>query len=68
MPTALKLELIRQALRWLAIFLATLGLPEPLLAFLGDPQTVNWVLAAIAYLVADTGWLASKITAARKGA
>ena len=59
-------ELLRQVLRWLGVYLATVGLPEPLAALVSDPQTVSLVAAAISYGLADTGWLMKKIRGARK--
>ena len=57
-------ELIRQGLRWLGVWLMTTGILPPYLAELvSDTGTTEFVIGAVAYALAETGWLASKIKA-----
>ncbi len=57
----LKLEFIRQGLRWLAIYLASVGLPKEYVALIGDPATVNLAAAIFSYGVAEIGWVWAKL-------
>lgn len=55
------LEMIRQILRWLAVYLVALGLPASIQPWFEHPETVAVVAAIVSYLLADTGWLVSKL-------
>lgn len=60
MKQSLILELVRQALRWLSIYLISVGLPEPLAVFVQDPELAAEIAAAITLSLADGGWLVVK--------
>lgn len=60
--TPFQLELLRQGMRLLGLFLVTVGLPQPIADWVGEPETVNLVAGLIVYAMADTGWLASLMT------
>lgn len=54
-------ELIRQALRWLGVYLMTAGvLPPELAALVDDAGTTEFVIGAVSYALADGGWLVAK--------
>jgi len=55
------MEIIRQCLRWLAVYLVALGLPASIQPLFEHPEAAAVVAAAISYLLADTGWLVSKV-------
>ena len=59
-PNPLALELIRQLLRWLGVWLMTVGVPEELAGLTTHEDFVFAVAGAIMYAVADTGWLVAK--------
>lgn len=55
-------ELVRQALRLIAMLLVTTQwLPAPVASLLEHPDTAALVSGIIAYVLAETGWLASKV-------
>ncbi|MGL5830021.1 MAG: hypothetical protein ACRC0L_10690 [Angustibacter sp.] len=54
------LELVRQLLRWLGVWLMTIGVPEELAGLTTHEDTVLGVAGFIMYLVADTGWLVAR--------
>ena len=54
------LELARQLLRWLSIWLISVGLPEPVAALLEHPEFVAQLAAAVSLSLADGGWLVVK--------
>lgn len=56
----LAMELIRQVLRWLGVWLMTIGVPESIAGLTTHEDAVLGVAGFIMYLVADTGWLAVK--------
>jgi hypothetical protein len=59
--TPLAMELIRQVLRWIGVYLMTIGLPGELGALFNDPATASLVAGGISYAIAETGWLAAKV-------
>ena len=56
----LVLEIIRQILRWLGVWLMTVGVPSELAALFDHPAAVDFVAGVILYAMADTGWLMAK--------
>ena len=63
----LTMELIRQALRWVGVWLMTTGLvPAEVAALFDDPETAAFVAGVVSYALAETGWLASKVKGAAK--
>ena len=60
MSASLILEIIRQLLRWLSVYLLAAGVPEPLAAFVENPEVAQYLAAAISLALADTGWLIVK--------
>jgi hypothetical protein len=60
MPSSFVLELVRQLLRWLSVWLISVGLPEPLAALVQDPEFVANVAAAISLSIAEGGWVVVK--------
>jgi hypothetical protein len=55
-------ELIRQALRWLGVWLMTTNiLPPDLAALVDDPETVALVAGFASYALAELGWIGSKV-------
>jgi hypothetical protein len=57
----LAMELIRQALRWLGLYLMTAGvLPADLAALVSDAGTTEFVIGTVSYAIAETGWLIAK--------
>lgn len=60
MKFATVLELARQLLRLVGLYLASVGLPDEYVKWLGDPTTVNLVAGFISYSTAETGWLVVK--------
>lgn len=58
----LAMELIRQALRWLGVWLMTAGvLPAELAAMVDDAGTTEFVIGVVSYGIAEAGWLAAKL-------
>lgn len=54
-------ELIRQALRWLGVYLMTAGwLPPELADMVSDTGTTEFVLGIVSYGLAEGWWLMSK--------
>ena len=59
-------ELIRQALRWLGVWLMTAGILPPYLAELvSDAGTTEFVIGVVSYGIAELGWMAAKVRGAR---
>ncbi len=54
------LELVRQFLRWLGVWLMTIGVPESIAELTTHEDAVMAVIGAAMYATADTGWLATK--------
>lgn len=54
------LELTRQALRWLSIYLISLGLPAQIAAAFDSPALAAEVLATVSLALAEGGWLVVK--------
>ncbi len=54
------LELVRQFMRWVGVWLMTIGIPEPIAAMTAHDDAVMGVVGFCIYLTADGGWLASK--------
>ena len=64
MTNPLVLEFVRQALRWLGVWLMTTGILPPQLAELvDDPQTVAFVSGLLSYAIAEAGWIMAKLRA-----
>jgi hypothetical protein len=58
----LAMELIRQALRWIGVWLMTTNLLPPSVAELvDDPETVALVAGFVSYALAEIGWIGSKV-------
>lgn len=57
----LALELLRQLLRWLGIWLVAAGVPEPLARLLEHPEAAAFVGGLISIAIAETGWLIAKV-------
>ena len=55
------LELLRQLLRWLSVWLIAAGLPAPLAAVLEHPETAAITAGLISLALAETGWLIAKM-------
>lgn len=60
MPQSFLLELVRQVLRWISIYLIGVGLPEPIAVTLDNPELAAEIAAAITLSLADGGWLVVK--------
>ena len=60
MMNPLVLEIVRQGLRWLGVWLMTVGIPEEIAGLTTHEDAVLGVAGFVMYLVADTGWLAAK--------
>lgn len=58
--SSLYLEFVRQMLRWLALYLLGIGMPEPLAAFVENPEFVAYVAATLSLALAEGGWLITK--------
>ena len=59
-------ELIRQALRWLGVWLMTAGVLPPLLAdMVADSSTSEFVIGLVSYAIAEGWWGLAKVRAAR---
>jgi hypothetical protein len=54
------LELVRQFMRWVGVWLMTIGVPESLAGMTSHEDAVMGVVGFCIYLTADGGWLASK--------
>lgn len=54
------LELVRQFLRWVGVWLMTIGIPENVAGLTAHEDAIMGVVGFVAYLVADGGWLAAK--------
>ena len=67
MNNALVLELTRQLLRWLSIYLVGVGLPDGLAALVAHPDVVENVAATLLMMLAETGWIMTKIRKWREG-
>jgi hypothetical protein len=56
----LVLELVRQVLRWLCVWLMTVGVPDEVIGLTANEDFIVGVAGLVMYLIADTGWLAAK--------
>lgn len=54
------LELVRQFLRWVGVWLMTVGVPENIAGLTTHEDAVMAVMGAAMYATAETGWLAAK--------
>lgn len=54
------LELVRQFLRWVGVWLMTIGVPESIAGLTTHEDAVMAVIGAAMYATAETGWLATK--------
>lgn len=52
-------EFVRQAMRWAAVALISLGLPPPVAALIQHPEFVAWASGLVIYALSDTGWAVS---------
>jgi len=58
----LAMELIRQALRWLGVWLMTTGkVPAEIAALVDDAGTTEFVIGVVSYGLAEAGWLVAKM-------
>lgn len=55
------LELLRQLLRWLAVWLIGVGFPAPVAVVLEHPEAAAFAAGLISLALAETGWLISKV-------
>ena len=53
----LLLELIRQGLRWLGVWLMTIGVPESIVQLTGQEDVIMGIAGFVMYAIADTSWL-----------
>lgn len=60
MHPSIVLELTRQLLRWLSVYLLGFGLPPGLVGIVEHPEFVAQIAAAISLGLADGGWLVVK--------
>lgn len=58
MPLAL--EITRILLRYLGVYLLTIGAPDVIVNALGDPATVNYIAGSLVIAVAEGGWVRAK--------
>lgn len=61
MTSRFTFELTRQALRWLGVWLMTMGLPAEMGATFEDPQFVAAVAGFVSYAIADGFWIVAKV-------
>lgn len=54
------LEIVRQFMRWLGVWLMTIGVPESIAGLTSHEDAIMGVVGFAMYAVADTGWLAAK--------
>lgn len=54
------LELVRQFMRWVGVWLMTIGVPESIASMTTHEDAIAGVVGFCLYVTADTGWLASK--------
>ncbi len=55
-------ELVRQSLRWIGVWLMTIGVPESIAGLTSREDAIMGVIGFVAYLAADTGWAAGLVT------
>lgn len=60
------LELTRQSLRWLALYLIAQGLPPGIADLLGHPAVSDYVAGMVVYAIAESGWIVAKVREFRK--
>jgi hypothetical protein len=60
MTSAVFLELVRQLLRWLSLYLVGVGLPPQMAVLVEHPEVVAQVVALASLALAETGWLIVK--------
>ena len=56
----LVLEITRQVLRWIGVWLMTVGVPDQIVGLTANEDAIMGVAGLVMYALADTGWLASK--------
>lgn len=61
MSAAITLEIVRQLLRWLSVYLLGFGMPAEVAALFEHPEIVNGIAAAISLGLAEGGWLIVKV-------
>ena len=54
------LELVRQFLRWIGVWLMTIGIPENIAGLTMHEDAIMGAVGFAMYLAADGGWLAAK--------
>lgn len=54
------LEIVRQVLRWLGVWLMTIGVPESIAGLTSHEDVIMGVVGFVMYAIADTGWIAAK--------
>ena len=54
------LELVRQFMRWVGVWLMTIGVPESIAGLTTREDAIMGVIGFFMYLTAETGWLAVK--------
>lgn len=60
MEAAAALELVRQILRLLGLWLVTMGLPADLAKLLDHPDAAALTMGLISYALAEMGWIGAK--------
>lgn len=53
------LELVRQCLRWVGVWLMTVGVPEEVASLTSRQDFIVFVAGLVSYAAADTGWAVS---------
>lgn len=61
MTQSFKLEIVRQALRALSVWLLALGMPNEFEQLFAHPQAAEITIAMAAYLIAEAGWVVAKV-------
>lgn len=54
------LELVRQFMRWVGVWLMTIGVPESIATLTSHEEAIMGVVGFVLYATAEGGWLASK--------
>ena len=60
MTNPIVLEIVRQTLRWIGVWLMTVGVPESIASLATHEDAVFGIAGFVMYLVADGGWIAAK--------
>lgn len=58
--TPVVLEIVRQVLRWIGVWLMTVGVPDELVGLTSNEDFIDGVTGFIMYALADAGWLVVK--------